>query len=136
MLGWLFLFSCNKSTLVAFPSSLDWGEVDFSLAVPEEGFNPQSVTIRNNGESATSAEIYGFDFDHLCLAGFSSVPAEIGDMEPEDEFLLTVGVCDYAPDNGERDSTVEGVIEISYEKEILSIPWTFIPVLGLTEDSG
>lgn len=135
MFSLLTLFACKDSTLTALPAEVHWGDIDFSQSVPTEGFDPQNIIVRNTGEKAVAAEILSFDFDSLCLSGFTEPPIDLGELEPENEFILTLGVCGYNEEGG-RDVLVEGSIDISYGKETLNIPWSFTPVFNISNDTG
>ena len=129
------ILACKDSTLTALPAEVAWGDIDFAQSIPTDGYDSQDILIRNTGEKTVSAEILSFDFDLLCLSGFTEAPIDLGELEPDNEFILTVGVCGYNEEGG-RDVLVEGSIDISYDKDSLNIPWSFTPVFNITEDSG
>jgi len=139
MLG-LLLFACsNNLEVTPFPSSLNFGEVNFHETMPDEGYQSMEVDITNTGEKEVSLEVVSFDFERLCLQGYTSVPASLSSLSPDSKFTLLVSVCDYIEEAGERDDLLEGSIEIEYGGEAsLSIPWSFTPILdiGGPEDSG
>jgi hypothetical protein len=137
MLSLVLVIACKESTLNALPTEVSWGEIDFIQTPPDEGFEVQNITIKNTGETTVSAEIVSFNFDFLCLSGFTTTPADIGELEPDSEFILSVGVCGYAVEEGTGNLTT-GSIDVDYDKETLSIPWSFTPVLTIPgqEDSG
>lgn len=135
MMVLLAMIGCQDSTLTALPAEIVWGDVDFSLSAPSDGYDPQSVIVRNTGEKTVKAEIQGFDFELLCLSGFTELPVELGELEPDNEFILTIGVCNYNEEGG-RDIMVEGNIEVGYDNETLDIPWSFTPVFNIGNDSG
>ncbi|MGC6507904.1 MAG: hypothetical protein ACON4U_05770 [Myxococcota bacterium] len=135
MMVLLAMIGCQESTLTALPAEIVWGDVDFSLSAPSDGYDPQSVVVRNTGEKTVKAEIQSFDFELLCLSGFTELPVELGELEPDNEFILTIGVCNYNEEGG-RDIMVEGSIEVGYDNETLDIPWSFTPVFNIGNDSG
>ena len=69
------------------------------------------------------------------MSGFTELPVELGELEPDNEFILTIGVCNYNEEGG-RDIMVEGNIEVGYDNETLDIPWSFTPVFNIGNDSG
>ena len=131
----LAMIGCKESTLTALPAEIVWGDVDVSQSAPSDGYNPQSVVVRNTGEKTVKAEIQSFDFELLCLSGSTELPVELGELEPDNEFILTIGVCNYNEEGG-RDIMVEGNIEVGYDNETLDIPWSFTPVFNIGNDSG
>ena len=85
--------------------------------------------------------IRAFDFEHLCLTGFSSTPADLGEIPPEGTYSLQVAVCDYIEEEGERDSLIRGKIDLlhSGSEDPTQISWSFTPVLSVgnqSNDSG
>ena len=135
MLTLLALIGCKESTLTALPAELVWVEIDFSQPASSDGYDPQNIIIRNTGEKTVSAEIQAFDFELLCLSGFTELPVDLGELDIDNEFVLTVGVCNYNEEGG-RDVMVEGRIELGYGNETLEIPWSFTPVFNIGNDSG
>lgn len=127
----LFAFAtgCGGPALIDFdPGSLDWGDVDFGAAVPDGGFTPTAVTITNRGESTVELTLMDFPFDYLCVKGFSDVPAPLPTLEPEQQALLTVGVCAYDAEGG-RGVERGGDILIDADGEVESLGWSFTPVV-------
>jgi hypothetical protein len=138
VLGLSLLSACASSGLVtAFPTSLDFGTVDFIDDVPDGGFAPTELTVRNGGESDLAILLTDIDFERLCVAGFAASPIDIGTLSPGSSYVLTVGVCGYDREGGERDTLVSGSFNIDAEgAETVAVPWSFTPTLGLGEDSG
>ena len=136
MFGFI-LAACSAPELHARPDDLDFGEVDFAQEMPSEGYELQDVTLQNKSDSTLSLYITNFDFEHLCLQGFSEIPADLGSINPGSSYALYVSVCDYIEENGERDDLIEGEITIEYnDKYTLQIPWSFTPVLNLSTDTA
>ena len=139
MLGLLF-FACTGSLeITPFPSKLDFGEINFHETMPSDGYSAMEVDLTNTGEKEASLEVLAFDFEHLCLQGYTNAPASLSTLSPDSKFTLLVSVCDYIEEAGERDDLLSGSIEIDYGGDsLLSIPWSFTPILdiGGIEDSG
>ena len=134
----LLLFACqNNLDLTAFPSKLDFGEVDFHQSMPDGGFSPLELSLTNTGERDVDLTVVTFDFEHLCLEGYTSVPNSLGSLSPASNFILMVSVCDYIEEAGERDDLLEGFIDIDYGADSpLSVQWSFTPVLNISSDTG
>ena len=137
MLG-LLLIACTGSLEVTpFPSSLDFGEIDFHQTMPDDGYSPIELNLTNTGEKEVSLDVISFDFERLCLEGFTSVPAALNSISSNSTFTLLVSVCGYLEEAGERDDLLSGSIEIDYGADTyLSVPWSFTPVLNIASDTG
>jgi len=141
MLVTLMLMGCGSTDgqLVADPDTIPWGEIDFQEDKPEGGYNAQTITLTNTGtEDTVNATVVAFDFDHLCLDGFSSIPIEIPELNPGSSYVLTVGVCDYNRETGERDDVITGEIGIEHDgtNSPTVISWQFVPIEDLGDDTG
>lgn len=136
--GLPLLSACGSAGLVtAFPTSLDFGAVDFLDDVPSGGFAPTVLTVRNGGEADLAIALTDVDFERLCVAGFAASPIDIGTLSPGSSYVLTVGVCGYDREGGERDTLVSGAFTIEADgAEPVVVPWSFTPTLGLGGDSG
>ena len=107
--------------------------------MPEEGYAATELSLNNTGEDPVTVSLEEFDFEHLCLQGFSSVPANLNEIPAGGAYVLVVGVCDYIEEQGERDSLVsaEIIVEHTGESSPLSIGWSFTPKLNIgSDDSG
>ena len=138
MLAWLILgCSGSEGELTALPSSLNWGEVDFHSEMPEGGYGAQDLSLANTGEGDLELELSGFDFDLLCLQGFTESPASLGRLGPGQTYSLVVGVCNYVPENG-MGNQLDGTITVTHTGEggELAVPWSFTPVRLIGEDTG
>ena len=129
MLGFI-LFACGSRELTAFPSNIDWGEVDFRENPPEGGFYQQNIALTNTGTKPIEIELSVFDSVHLCLTGLDGSPQSLGVLEAEQTYNLLVGVCNYVEEEGERDQELSGQIEIRHEGDDSPeiITWSFTPV--------
>ena len=134
----LLLLACqNNLDLTAFPSNLTFGDVDFYQPMPDGGYSPLELSLTNTGEKEVDLEILTFDFERLCLEGYTSVPVPLNSLSPSSNFILLVSVCGYIEEAGERDDLLEGSIDIDYGgDELLSVPWSFTPVLNISNDTG
>lgn len=136
MFGFIFV-ACKAPELRFSPEELDFGEVDFSEEMPEGGYSPLALRLTNESTKDLSLYITDFDFNHLCLLGFSDLPADLGSLSPDSSYSAMVSVCDYIEENGERDDLLQGTITVAYnEKYTLSIPWSFTPILDVSQDTG
>jgi hypothetical protein len=136
MLG-LLLIACTPPEVTPFPSSLDFGEVDFQETMPDDGYHAMELEITNTGDKDVSLEVIAFDFEHLCLQGYTTVPATLSSLSQNSKFTLLISVCDYIVEAGERDNLLSGNIEIDYGADTsLQIPWSFTPVLNIAGDTG
>ena len=130
MLAFLF-FACGASgELSVFPSTLNFGEVDFQSEMPEEGYGALTVALKNVGEVDIEITVDHVDFDHLCLQGFDETPIDLGRLTPDQTYTLKVGVCDYSREEGERDTLISDYISIEHNgaNSPTSIEWSFTPV--------
>ena len=134
----LLLLACqNNLDVTAFPSTLAFGDVDFHQPMPDGGYSPLELSLSNTGEKDVDLEIVSFDFERLCLEGYTNVPVSLNSLSPSSNFILLVSVCDYIEESGERDDLLEGTIDIDYGADkLLSVPWSFTPVLNITSDTG
>ena len=132
MLG-LLLIACGSIEITPFPSSLNFGDVDFKEDMPDGGYTPIELALTNTGAKETELEVISFDFEHLCLEGYNGVPASLSTLASGSTFTLLVSVCDYIEEAGERDDLLTGSIDIDYGKNTVSIPWSFTPILNITD---
>jgi hypothetical protein len=123
-----------KSTLSLSPAEIAWGEVDFQQDQPEGGYDPQQLLIENTGDAEVEVELVTFDFAHLCLPGFDSAPATIGAVAAGESFSLFIGVCDYDPAAGERDTEISGTIAVGVvdSEDVAEATFSFTPVERIT----
>ena len=132
ILLWLvstFLVGCARPVFQVSPTSLEFGEVDFQQEVPVSGFNPQSVTITNTGETVVAPAVTGFDDTRLVLDGLfeSTDPPTVFPLDPGASITVQVAVVSYAL--GERDTAVNGQFRMSADDaEPVEVDWTFVPV--------
>jgi hypothetical protein len=119
------------------PDPVEFGEVDFSVETPDEGYTPIAVTLYNNGVNDVTLGLADFNEDYLCVVGYShdALPGTMGVVAPASSYVLNFAVCGYLP--GERDTEVSTAVTVSTDStpSTLSIPVTFTPVLP-TGDSG
>lgn len=97
--------------------------------MPADGYGSTELAIENGGAGTAQLVLEGFDFERLCLPGFSSTPAEIGEVKSGQRFSLFVGVCGYDAAAGERDLELSGelLFRDAETDEALAVPWTFTP---------
>ena len=129
MLGILFI-ACGGGELTAFPSKIEWGEVDFQSSMPDDGYDTRDITLTNTGTSDIELSLETFDDVHICLKGLDGAQS-LGMLEPEQTYSLLMGACGYQPDEGERDNEQTGVVTITHSggNSPLEILWSFTPVL-------
>jgi hypothetical protein len=125
----------KEGALVVSPAELAWGEVDFQREMPEGGHDPLELTITNDSESEVELKLAAFDFDRLCLPGFTAAPATITSLDAGGSYLLRVGVCGYSAEAGERDTEVRGELVFTADGAVDGVaPWSFTPVEDLGGD--
>ena len=129
MLG-IFFIACGGGELTAFPSQIQWGDVDFQSSMPEDRYDARDITLTNTGTSNVELSLESYDDVHICLKGLDDAQS-LGMLEPEQTYSLLVGACGYQPDQGERDNEQTGVITITHSgaNSPLEILWSFTPVL-------
>lgn len=132
MLGILF-FACNNGELTAFPSQIAWGEIDFASSMPDEGYDARTIALNNTGTSNLELTLQQYDDTYLCLDGLEAGTQSLGTLEPEQQYSLLIGVCNYEEDQGERDTEISGMISVTHTgaNSPLEIPWSFTPILNL-----
>ena len=131
----------EKGAFTVSPSSLDWGEVDFSDHpddMEEQGYDAQTVKVKNTGEESLDVILQSFDFDRLCLDGFSAAPVLVPTLDPGSSYVFTVGVCGYVAEDGDRDSVVSGSLD--FEAVDLdgtqSVSWSYTPTIDIDQDDS
>ena len=129
MLG-IFFIACGGGELTAFPSQIQWGDVDFQSSMPEDGYDARDITLTNTGTSNIELSLESYDDVHICLKGLDE-PQPLGMLEPEQTYSLLIGACGYQPDQGERDNEQTGTITITHSgaNSPVEINWSFTPVL-------
>jgi len=139
----LTLLACGGEASISLsPEFYDWGEVDFHTdecmdCACTDGCNSIDLWITNTGQDSVQLELpNGFDSDHLCIDGATSQPyMALGELNPMEQLLLRVSVCDYLPgelniEGSEELFPVEGSMVITDNKQGInsSFVWSFIPV--------
>ena len=134
------LGGCAAADMADFtisPDPVEFGDVDFSVETPEEGYAPIAVTMYNNGLSDVTLGLADFNPDYLCVVGYSydGLPGTMGVVAPASSYVLNLAVCGYLP--GERDTEVSTSVTVSTDStpSTLSIPVTFTPVLPTGDSS-
>ena len=129
MLG-IFFIACGGGELTAFPSQIQWGDVDFQSSMPEDGYDAQNIMLTNTGTANIELSLDDYDDIHICLKGLDGAQ-ELGMLEADTTYSLLVGACGYQPEKGERDTEQTGVISITHSgaNSPVTIPWSFTPVL-------
>jgi hypothetical protein len=126
----LTLLACAPAALTFTPDTLDFGEVDFSGEMPDEGYASMTVTLAHEGGPSVQAWLPAYDFERLCLTGFPEsfgYPADLGELSEGSSYVFQVGVCAYLP--GEGDAPVSTELVVSADSDIV-LPITFTPVRG------
>ena len=130
----LLIFACSTPEITAFPSSINFGEVNFRETLPPEGYAVQDLQLKNTGTIETTLSLVEADELRLCFDGIEAIPSKLSELEPEATFTLRVGVCDYIEENAERDSELSGALYFDLDgQHILEVPWSFTPVLEQPE---
>ena len=137
MFGLVYFIACNSELLDSSVTEINFGDIDFAEEMPEGGYERRTVEVENISKKTLEISIPNFDFEHLCLLRFTENPVEIGELSPNSTYKLEISVCDYIVENGERDSLVEGSVQIESGENRLEIPWSFTPRLNIeVDDSG
>lgn len=114
--------------LVFSPATLDFGEVDFTGELPDEGYATETVTLTNEGKADLVVTLPEYDADRLCLAGFGTqdFPVALGELAPGAAYTFVVGVCGYI--SGEADTAVATELAVDADSGTVTLPITFTPV--------
>lgn len=120
------------------PNPVTFGEVDFAVEMPEEGYAPIATTLTNNGTYDVTLTLEAFDEDHLCVQGYphDTLPGAMGLVAPGSSYVLNIAVCGYLP--GERDAEVSTSVTVGTDADpaTLTIPVTFTPVQSMGGETG
>ncbi len=135
----LLLAACGADSLTftISPDPVAFGEVDFAVEMPDDGYAPIAVSLTNTGSTDALLALADFDDTYLCVQGYSHdlLPGEMGVVAPNSTYVLNIAVCGYAP--GERDSQVSTDVTVSTDGDpsSLTIPVTFTPVQTMGDTS-
>lgn len=125
-------FACGGEPVINFsPARLDFGTVDFAEEVPEGGFAPIALTVRNDGDRDLEWSLTTLDAQRLCIPGIGEAPATLPTLTADAAQTYEIGVCGYVPEAGDRDTLVTGSVSFDIDGSSFSVPWGFTPVLGL-----
>lgn len=112
------------------PNPVAFGEIDFAVDPPEEGYNPIATTLTNNGLDDVTLALADWDDDYLCVQGYSHEerPGAMATVAPGSTYVLNIAVCGYLA--GERDTEISTDVSISTDSTPASfaIPVTFTPI--------
>ena len=137
----VLLLGCTKTEITYTPDVIEWGEINFYDDMPENGYDEQNIVFQNIGKKQISLFVSGFDSEYFCLLGQERDSISLSNLEPNQIFSVSVSVCDYIEENGQRDEELNGTFEIFDEtqgtqKKIGTINWSFTPVINILGDSG
>ena len=137
----VLLLGCTKTEITYTPNVIEWGEINFYEDMPENGYGEQNIVFQNMGKKQISLLVSGFNSEYFCITKEEKDYIYIDDLYPNQIFEVSVSVCDYMEEYGQRDEYVEGQFEIFDEtkdskKKIGEIDWSFTPVIHILEDSG
>lgn len=127
----LYLFACATEVEISIlPASLDLGDVDITADMPDEGYYAAGViTLTNDGENTVALSLPEYETTSLCLQGFTTqeFPVSLGDVEQDQSFAITVGICGYPP--GSDGSPVSAPFEVWTDgtPDTLDLIVTFTP---------
>ena len=134
----LLLSACSSGQLSVSPTNIAWGDVDFQQTLPTEGYDPQTITVVNEGSRDLDITVVGFDTDRLLLGALlvQEQPPVLGTLQPDQTVLLTASVVDYL--DGERDTEVTGAFSLDADGlgEPVEITWSFTPIRNIIVDTG
>lgn len=128
----LLLLACAEPAvdINVSPDQLDFGEVQFTAEMPDEGFAQEEVVLTNASERETVLTLPPYDDDHLCIEGFDNdqLPQDLTSMTHQATYVLRVGICGYIP--GEADSEVALTLTVQTDgtPSTVEIPITFTPI--------
>ena len=136
----VLLLGCTKTEFEYSPQVIDWGEINFYDDMPENGYEEQNIVFRNNGEKQISLNVSGFNKEYFCVVGETENDfINIEELNPNQIFEISVSVCNYIEENGERDTEISGTFQIfdsNNNKDVGSIDWNFTPIIQILGDSG
>ncbi len=112
------------------PNPVAFGEVDFDVEMPDEGYAPITTAMTNNGTEDVTLSLLDFDDDYVCVQGYfhDLLPGTMGTVAPSSTYVLNIAVCGYLP--GERETQVSTEVTVGTDGEPASftIPVTFTPM--------
>lgn len=132
----LFLAACGSDSLSVLPATLDWGEVDFQLDLPTEGYDAKELILRNDGKKPLEGlRLQGIDETRLILTALY-VDGALPALDPEGSSVVKIGVGNY--ELGERDTEVTGSFQVTADglKDPVAVSWSFTPVRNIGGDTG
>ena len=136
----VLLLGCTKIDFEYSPKVIEWGEINFYDDMPENGYEEQNIVFRNTGEKQISLNVSGFDKEYFCVVGETEEDfVNITELESNQIFEISVSVCNYIEENGERDTEISGTFQIfdqNKKQDIGSIEWSFTPIIQILGDSG
>ena len=136
----VLLLGCTKTEFEYSPQVIDWGEINFYDDMPDNGYEEQNIMFQNNGEKQISLNVSGFNKEYFCVIGQTEndfVNIEV--LNPNQIFEISVAICNYIEENGERDTEISGTFQIfdsNKDTNVGSIDWSFTPIIQILGDSG
>lgn len=132
----LALLACTPDPELSLdPSSLAFGEIDFGVEMPEEGYSPLPVSIQNIDKADHTLFVVADDVDHLCFVGFpeAAAPFELGTLPEGSAYTVQISVCDYDP--GDRDSEYLTSVRFATETDTdpVELSVSFTPIRTIEE---
>jgi hypothetical protein len=132
----LWIAACAPDVeLSVTPASLDFGDVDFAVEMPEEGYDPLEVSVTNIDKDDHEVWIVADDPDHLCVQGFpdARAPYLLGTVPDGASYDLSIAVCAYDP--GDRDSEYAATVAFATEtdSEPVAVDVVFVPIRTIEE---
>lgn len=126
----LALLACGGTDLAFSPASVDFGVVDFSGEMPEEGYATSGVDLTNNGGPTVTISLPEYDTDRLCLQGFpvdGDFPVDLGELAEGSTYSFVIGLCWYLPGEADTEVSTELVVKTDGNPSSVSVPITFTP---------
>lgn len=133
----LLLMACGGNETIAItPPTLEFGSVDFQQELPPAGHNVIELSLENTGKRPLSIAFSAFPDDRLTISALfaSTSPPTLADLESGSTHVVQIGVSAY--ELGERDTQVEGTIQLAAAGEFFAIPFDYVPVRIIDGDSG
>ncbi len=133
-LALLALPACDTNTIdfAIAPNPVAFGQVDFAVEMPTDGYAPIATSLTNNGTKTVTLTLEDWDSDYLCVQGYShdNLPGVMAPVDPGAAYVLNIAVCGYLP--GERGTEVDTNVTIGTDStpSTFPIPVTFTPLMS------
>jgi len=135
VLALMTLMGCSRGDLIATPSSIDFGEIDFQQDKPTSGYNPLEVTLSNEGSKALDIQVNGIDSERMLLGAQLEIddPPILRTVESGQQTISPLSIWGY--NDGERNTEVTGSFSMNADglKDSLKLDWSYTPVRNFVD---